>query len=150
MPEARGDLRELLGEPVFVPLYSLFRAYGPIFKLSFGPQTFVIISDPEMARQARSMLQCLNEALAWLICLHGTARVNTALNRVMYLQILLTNAPKYSKGLLSEILEFVMGTGLIPADGEIWKVRRRCFPSNTASSNTYAAFRLMSLSESFT
>lgn len=78
MPEARGDLRELLGEPVFVPLYSLFRAYGPIFKLSFGPQTFVIISDPEMARQARSMLQCLNEALAWLICLRGTARVNTA------------------------------------------------------------------------
>ena len=40
-------------------------------------------------------------------------------------QILLTNAEKYSKGLLSEILDFVMGTGLIPADGEIWKVRRR-------------------------
>jgi beta-ring hydroxylase len=40
-------------------------------------------------------------------------------------QILLTDAPKFSKGLLSEILEFVMGTGLIPADGEVWKVRRR-------------------------
>jgi hypothetical protein len=25
----------------------------------------------------------------------------------------------------SEILEFVMGQGLIPADGEVWKVRRR-------------------------
>ena len=68
-------------------------------------------------------------------------------------QILLTNAGNYSKGLLSEILDFVMGTGarsaapaglralcpgavrcstravapagLIPADGEIWKSRRR-------------------------
>ena len=40
-------------------------------------------------------------------------------------QILLTNANKYSKGLLSEILDFVMGQGLIPADGEVWKVRRR-------------------------
>eukprot|EP00892_Ulva_mutabilis_P007898 jgi/Ulvmu1/5480/UM023_0016.1 len=90
MPAARGDLRELFGEPVFVPLYSLFRAYGPIFKLSFGPQTFVIISDPEMAKQ-----------------------------------MLKTNASKYSKGILSDILEFVMGTGLIPADGEVWKTRRR-------------------------
>lgn len=41
------------------------------------------------------------------------------------MQVLLTNATKYSKGILSEILDFVMGTGLIPADGEVWKTRRR-------------------------
>ena len=41
-------------------------------------------------------------------------------------QVLLTNASKYSKGMLSEILDFVMGQGLIPADGEVWKRRRRC------------------------
>lgn len=29
------------------------------------------------------------------------------------------------QGILAEILEFVMGTGLIPADGETWRVRRR-------------------------
>lgn len=29
------------------------------------------------------------------------------------------------QGVLAEILEFVMGKGLIPADGEIWRVRRR-------------------------
>ena len=40
-------------------------------------------------------------------------------------QILLTNAASYSKGILSEILDFVMGQGLIPADGAIWKTRRR-------------------------
>ena len=43
-------------------------------------------------------------------------------------QVLLTNASKYSKGMLSEILDFVMGQGLIPADGEVWKTRRRCAP----------------------
>ncbi|KAG2422214.1 hypothetical protein HXX76_016214 [Chlamydomonas incerta] len=90
MPEARGDIREIVGQPVFVPLYKLFLVYGKIFRLSFGPKSFVIISDPAYAKQ-----------------------------------ILLTNADKYSKGLLSEILDFVMGTGLIPADGEIWKARRR-------------------------
>lgn len=90
MPEARGDIREIVGQPVFVPLYKLFLLYGKIFRLSFGPKTFVIISDANLARQ-----------------------------------ILLTNASNYSKGLLSEILDFVMGTGLIPADGEVWRVRRR-------------------------
>ncbi|GIL92956.1 hypothetical protein Vretimale_13020 [Volvox reticuliferus] len=90
MPEARGDIREIVGQPVFVPLYKLFLVYGKIFRLSFGPKSFVIISDPAYAKQ-----------------------------------ILMTNADKYSKGLLSEILDFVMGTGLIPADGEIWRARRR-------------------------
>ncbi|GIL65093.1 hypothetical protein Vafri_18867 [Volvox africanus] len=90
MPEARGDIREIVGQPVFVPLYKLFLVYGKIFRLSFGPKSFVIISDPAYAKQ-----------------------------------ILMTNADKYSKGLLSEILDFVMGTGLIPADGEVWKARRR-------------------------
>lgn len=32
---------------------------------------------------------------------------------------LVFHTPRYSKGLLSEILDFVMGTGLIPADGEV-------------------------------
>uniref|UniRef100_A0A453Q439 Cytochrome P450 n=1 Tax=Aegilops tauschii subsp. strangulata TaxID=200361 RepID=A0A453Q439_AEGTS len=39
--------------------------------------------------------------------------------------ILRDNSKAYSKGILAEILEFVMGTGLIPADGEVWRVRRR-------------------------
>ncbi len=90
MPEASGDIREIVGQPVFVPLYKLFLTYGPVFRLSFGPKSFVVISDPALAKQ-----------------------------------VLLTNAHKYSKGLLSEILDFVMGKGLIPADGEIWKTRRR-------------------------
>ena len=75
---------------MFLPLYTLFMVYGSVFRLSFGPKTFVVVSDPEVAKS-----------------------------------ILLTNAKSYSKGLLAEILEFVMGSGLIPADGEVWRVRRR-------------------------
>jgi beta-ring hydroxylase len=51
MPEARGDIREIVGQPVFVPLYKLFTIYGPIFRLSFGPKTFVVVSDSAMAKQ---------------------------------------------------------------------------------------------------
>ena len=74
MPEARGDIREIVGQPVFVPLYKLYLVYGGVFRLSFGPKTFVIVSDREVAKQ-----------------------------------ILVTNAAQYSKGILSEILDFVMG-----------------------------------------
>ena len=90
MPTATGDIREIVGQPVFIPLYKLFLAYGKIFRLEFGPKSFVVISDSQLAKQ-----------------------------------VLLTNASKYSKGLLAEILDFVMGQGLIPADGEVWRVRRR-------------------------
>ncbi|KAL6779702.1 CYP97A5 [Auxenochlorella protothecoides x Auxenochlorella symbiontica] len=90
IPEARGDIREIVGQPVFLPLFSLFQRYGPVFRLTFGVKSFVIVSDPALAKQ-----------------------------------ILSTNASNYSKGILSEILDFVMGQGLIPADGEVWKIRRR-------------------------
>lgn len=59
MPEATGDIREIVGQPVFVPLYKLFLTYGKIFRLSFGPKSFVVISDAAMAKQARSPCCCL-------------------------------------------------------------------------------------------
>ena len=39
--------------------------------------------------------------------------------------ILRDNNKAYDKGVLAEILEPIMGKGLIPADPETWKVRRR-------------------------
>ena len=39
--------------------------------------------------------------------------------------ILQENAKAYDKGILAEILAPIMGKGLIPADPETWKVRRR-------------------------
>jgi beta-ring hydroxylase len=90
MPVASGDIREIAGQPVFVPLYKLFLAYGEMFVLAIGPKKFVVVSDNAVAKE-----------------------------------MLLTQAKSFSKGLLSEILDFVMGQGLIPANGEVWKVRRK-------------------------
>lgn len=90
MPEAKGDMNYLIGQPFFVPLYKLYVEHGHIFRLKFGPKSFLIISDPTIAKH-----------------------------------LLKDNSKAYSKGILAEILEFVMGTGLIPAEQEVWRVRRR-------------------------
>ncbi|PRQ41582.1 putative cytochrome P450 [Rosa chinensis] len=90
IPEAKGSISAVQSEAFFIPLYELYLTYGGIFRLTFGPKSFLIVSDPAIAKH-----------------------------------ILRDNSKAYSKGILAEILEFVMGKGLIPADGEIWRVRRR-------------------------
>jgi len=86
-----GDLQTLAGGPLFLLLAKYYTDYGPIFNLSFGPKSFLVISDPVMARH-----------------------------------ILRESRPdQYCKGMLAEILEPIMGQGLIPADPATWKVRRR-------------------------
>ncbi|XP_023910008.1 protein LUTEIN DEFICIENT 5, chloroplastic [Quercus suber] len=90
IPEAKGAISAIRSEAFFIPLYELFLTYGGIFRLNFGPKSFLIVSDPSIAKH-----------------------------------ILRENSKAYSKGILAEILEFVMGTGLIPADGEVWRIRRR-------------------------
>ncbi|KAM0941974.1 putative cytochrome P450 [Dioscorea sansibarensis] len=90
IPQAKGSISAVEGQAFFIPLYELFITYGGIFRLSFGPKSFLIVSDPEIAKH-----------------------------------ILRDNAQGYSKGILAEILEFVMGKGLIPADYDVWKVRRK-------------------------
>ncbi|KAK3229202.1 hypothetical protein Dsin_001083 [Dipteronia sinensis] len=90
IPEAKGSISAIRSEAFFIPLYELYLTYGGIFRLTFGPKSFLIVSDPSIAKH-----------------------------------ILKDNSKAYSKGILAEILDFVMGKGLIPADGEIWRVRRR-------------------------
>ncbi|XP_073032888.1 protein LUTEIN DEFICIENT 5, chloroplastic-like [Primulina eburnea] len=90
IPEAKGSISAIRSEAFFVPLYELYLTYGGIFRLTFGPKSFLIVSDPAIAKY-----------------------------------ILKDNPKGYSKGILAEILDFVMGKGLIPADGEVWRVRRR-------------------------
>ncbi|KAL8122352.1 hypothetical protein AgCh_018913 [Apium graveolens] len=90
IPEAKGAISAIRSEAFFIPLYELYLTYGGVFRLTFGPKSFLIVSDPSVAKH-----------------------------------ILRDNSKAYSKGILAEILEFVMGKGLIPADGEIWRVRRR-------------------------
>ena len=45
-----GDLQTLAGGPLFLLLAKYYQDYGPIFNLSFGPKSFLVVSDPVMAR----------------------------------------------------------------------------------------------------
>jgi len=87
---ATGNLQELAGGPLFLLLNTYYLEYGPVFKLAFGPRSFVVVSDPVAARH-----------------------------------LLATQAASYDKGMLAEILEPIMGKGLIPADPDTWRERRR-------------------------
>ena len=83
-----GDLQTLAGGPLFLLLEKYFLEYGPIFNLAFGPKSFLVISDPVMAKHILR-------------------------NR---------STEEYCKGMLAEILEPIMGKGLIPADPVTWRV----------------------------
>ncbi len=83
-----GDLQTLAGGPLFLLLNKYFLEYGPIFNLAFGPKSFLVISDPVMAK-------------------HILRNKST---------------DEYCKGMLAEILEPIMGKGLIPADPATWRV----------------------------
>jgi len=85
-----GDLQTLAGGPLFLLLAKYYQDYGPIFNLSFGPKSFLVVSDPVMAKH-----------------------------------ILKSNPEQYCKGMLAEILEPIMGNGLIPADPATWKVKSK-------------------------
>ena len=87
---AQGSLQELAGGPLFLLLEKYYKQYGPVYKLAFGPKSFIVVSDPAMVRH-----------------------------------ILKENPTNYDKGILAEILEPVMGKGLIPADPVTWKMRRK-------------------------
>lgn len=105
---------------MFLPLFNLYRAYGDVFRLSFGPKSFVIVSSPQVAKEVRfkylspsqqknySRWSCWHILSRDLDCHVLTPAWLTPLAHAL-LQILLTNAKLYSKGILSEILEFVMG-----------------------------------------
>lgn len=91
-PLATGDLASagLTDGTMYLGLQRYKDSFGDIFKLCFGPKSFMVVSDPQMVKH-----------------------------------ILKDNVFNYDKGVLGEVLEDVMGKGLIPADFETWKVRRR-------------------------
>ncbi|OVA08198.1 Cytochrome P450 [Macleaya cordata] len=90
MPIAEGAVSVLFDRPLFFSLFDWFLQHGSVYKLAFGPKSFVVVSDPIVARY-----------------------------------ILRENAFSYDKGVLADILEPIMGKGLIPADLDTWKQRRR-------------------------
>jgi len=91
-PLATGDLASagLTDGTMYLGLQKYKENFGDVYKLCFGPKSFMVVSDPQMVKH-----------------------------------ILRENVFNYDKGVLGEVLEDVMGKGLIPADFETWKVRRR-------------------------
>jgi hypothetical protein len=45
MPESRGNVGAIVGEPFFVPLEKLFKTYGGVFRLTFGPKVTISCRD---------------------------------------------------------------------------------------------------------
>lgn len=91
-PLATGDLASagLTDGTMYLGLQRYQKNFGDVYKLCFGPKSFMVASDPQIIRH-----------------------------------ILRENVFNYDKGVLGEVLEDVMGKGLIPADFETWKVRRK-------------------------
>jgi len=91
-PLATGDLESagLTDGTMYLGLQKYQQEFGSVYKLCFGPKSFMVVSDPEIVRH-----------------------------------MLRDNVFNYDKGVLGEVLEDVMGKGLIPADFATWKVRRR-------------------------
>jgi cytochrome P450 len=91
-PLATGDLASagLTDGTMYLGLQKYKENFGDVYKLCFGPKSFLVVSDPQVVKH-----------------------------------IMCDSVFNYDKGLLGEVLEDVMGKGLIPADFETWKVRRR-------------------------
>mmetsp|Transcript_18474 Transcript_18474/g.56737 ORF Transcript_18474/g.56737 Transcript_18474/m.56737 type:complete len:691 (+) Transcript_18474:78-2150(+) len=85
-----GDLQTIVGGPLFLLLTKYHREVGPVFKLAFGPRSFIVVADPAIAKH-----------------------------------VLKDKSENFDKGILSEILKPILGQGLIPADPDVWKRRRR-------------------------
>eukprot|EP00601_Ochromonadales_sp_CCMP2298_P022185 CAMPEP_0173321538 /NCGR_PEP_ID=MMETSP1143-20121109/29464_1 /TAXON_ID=483371 /ORGANISM="non described non described, Strain CCMP2298" /LENGTH=678 /DNA_ID=CAMNT_0014265297 /DNA_START=41 /DNA_END=2075 /DNA_ORIENTATION=- len=101
-----GNLAELAGGPLFLLVAKYYEQYGAVFKLAFGPKSFIVVSDPVMAKH---------------ILKENSLKYDKAIAK----HILKDNAKAYDKGILADILEPIMGKGLIPADPATWKIRRR-------------------------
>ncbi|XP_074267622.1 carotene epsilon-monooxygenase, chloroplastic-like [Silene latifolia] len=44
------DVSDLLGGALFLPLFKWMNSYGPIYRLAAGPRSFVVVSDPGIAK----------------------------------------------------------------------------------------------------
>merc|ERR1719191_434293 len=89
-PLAEGDISELTDGTMYLALFKFYKKYGNVYKLCFGPKSFMVISDP-----------------------------------VIMKHILQVNSKNFDKGVLAEILEPIMGNGLIPTDPKTSKIRRK-------------------------
>ncbi|KAG5123057.1 hypothetical protein JHK82_029794 [Glycine max] len=100
MPIAEGAVSDLLGRPLFFSLYDWFLEY------------------------LRILLNMTQHGAVYKLAFGPKAFVVVS-DPIVARHILRENAFSYDKGVLADILEPIMGKGLIPADLDTWKQRRR-------------------------
>ncbi|KAL2330209.1 hypothetical protein Fmac_017790 [Flemingia macrophylla] len=123
IPEAKGSVKAIRSLAFFIPLYELYLTYGGIFRLTFGPKwDNASCGDPVNVDNVAEIV-VPERFLKPREIANGSFLIVSDPSIAKH--ILKDNSKAYSKGILAEILDFVMGKGLIPADGEIWRVRRR-------------------------
>jgi hypothetical protein len=49
-PLAEGEVSSMTDGTAFLGLFQYYQKYGPVYKLCFGPKSFVVISDPTIAK----------------------------------------------------------------------------------------------------
>ena len=127
-------------------LLSSTSQHGGVYLLAFGPKCFVVVSDPLVARYILRDNAFSYDKVSFTGCFCFMSLVSAhflvkhisvaflraswlVLQQHLYLEpcICLASAAEF-QGVLAELLEPIMGKGLIPADLDTWKVRRRGKP----------------------
>ncbi|URE29164.1 cytochrome P450 [Musa troglodytarum] len=124
MPTAEGAVSDLFGRPLFFSLYDWFLE---------DMLHLLEIFDDLMHRQLVSQDVIVFYNAAEFIIQHGSVyklafgpkAFVVVSDPVVARHILRETALSYDKGVLAEILEPIMGKGLIPADIDTWKQRRK-------------------------
>jgi hypothetical protein len=113
-PLAEGEITDIADGTMFIGLQTYQKKFASPFKLCFGPKSFLVVSDPMQARHILKDANTKYDKVRPSIPVRSLAEPVSEQRTFVH-----------SKGLLAEILEPIMGKGLIPADPKTWSVRRR-------------------------
>ncbi|KAJ6912230.1 cytochrome P450 97B2 [Populus alba x Populus x berolinensis] len=134
MPIAEGAVSDLFSRPLFFSLYDWFIEHGSVYKLAFGPKAFVVVSDPIVARHIlRENAFSYDKGVglaekSWDLAVCSFPRSQVRLLSSANVSMGpsdLGRTHELTVGILADILEPIMGKGLIPADFDTWKLRRK-------------------------
>ncbi|KAF6176490.1 hypothetical protein GIB67_007873 [Kingdonia uniflora] len=70
IPQAKGAISAMRGQPFFIRLYKLFLTYGGLFRLTFGPKRFINRSKPNIRKEQQLNLT------RWAVLLAGSLLKN--------------------------------------------------------------------------
>lgn len=126
-PLAEGEVGSMTDGTAFLGLFRYFQKYGPVYKLCFGPKSFIVVSDPTIIKYILKTNTLAYDKVRTCEKRSIPQSIHLSAHQMAHVHSLLIPSPATPsvQGILAEILEPIMGKGLIPADNETWKIRRR-------------------------